>query len=129
MNYPKFVPEGWNENLPEITKDNLTNAIEENSIIQGKVSRYDANYNLYVDFGNNLTGIIPRDEIEAIRFKQDKLPNYRNCANKVNKIVQFKVKEIKDNDTVILSRKAVGKEAINWVRTELNEGEEVCRNS
>ncbi|MCI8481753.1 MAG: 30S ribosomal protein S1 [Clostridia bacterium] len=41
---------------------------------------------------------------------------------KVNKIVQFKVKDIKKEDIAILSRKAVGQEALMWVKEELKEG-------
>lgn len=38
---------------------------------------------------------------------------------KVNKIVQFKVKDIPKEDLVILSRKAVGQEVLAWVQKEL----------
>lgn len=38
---------------------------------------------------------------------------------KVNKIVQFKVKDIPKEDLAILSRKAVGQEALDWVQKEL----------
>ena len=45
--------------------------------------------------------------------------------SKVNKYVQFKVKDLSKKDTVILSRKAVEKEAASWVKNELKEGMEV----
>lgn len=38
---------------------------------------------------------------------------------KVNKIVQFKVKDIPKEDLVILSRKAVGQGVLAWVQKEL----------
>ena len=121
MEKPKFIPEGWEEELPVMTKEKLKKAMLESSIIQGKVNMCDSNYNLYVDLGNNLTGVIPRNEIDII----NKLPNSRVSTNKVNKIVQFKVKEISKNDTIILSRRAVEKDAINWIKNDLKEGTQV----
>jgi len=121
MEKPKFIPEGWEEELPIMTKEKLSKAMLESSIIQGKVTMCDSNYNLYVDLGNNLTGVIPRNEIDVIKG----VPNSRVITNKVNKIVQFKVKEVSKNDTIILSRRSVGKEAINWIKTELKEGTQV----
>ena len=82
MEYPKFIPEGWEEELPIMTKEKLNKAMLENSIIQGKVTMCDSNYNLYVDLGNDLTGVIPRNEIDVIKG----IPNSRVSTNKVNKI-------------------------------------------
>ena len=58
-------------------------------------------------------------------MKQD-FQNLIFVCGKVNKIVQFKVKDIKKEDIAILSRKAVGQEALNWVKEELKEGSIVC---
>lgn len=123
MEYPKFTPEGWNEEIPKINKEILNNAKMANTVIEGKVTTCDANYNLYVNLGDNITGVIPRNEIEYMKEKE--LPNPRMCTNKINKIVQFKVKEISKDDTVILSRRAVTKDAMNWVNKELKEGDKV----
>ncbi len=54
-------------------------------------------------------------------MKQD-FQNQIFVHGKVNKIVQFKVKDIKKEDIAILSRKAVGQEALMWVKEELKEG-------
>lgn len=123
MEYQKFIPEGWEENFRPMSKEYLTKAMTAGNIMQGLVKKCDANYNLHIDFGNNLTGIIPREEIEAINIDETGFPKPNICMSKVNHYVQFKVKEVSPNDKFILSRKEVGKEALNWVKTELKEGD------
>lgn len=118
----KFIPEGWASAPQAFSLEELSKASANGDIIQARVSRCDSNYNLYVDLGNNITGIIPRDEIEAINIDETGFPKPNICKSKIDKVVQFKVKDTSKKDTVILSRKAVGKEAINWMKTELKEG-------
>ncbi|MBR6504915.1 MAG: 30S ribosomal protein S1 [Clostridia bacterium] len=127
MEYQKFIPEGW-QNVSKITSiEAITEALENNTIMEGLVTKCDSNYNLYVDLGNKLTGIIPRDQIEAINIDETGFPKPNICAGKVNKIVQFKVKNIDNKrDIAILSRKAVGEEALKWMKKELKEGDKVC---
>lgn len=122
MDYQKFMPEGWIENCTPITTDKLRNAYTNGDIINGFVTRCDSNYNLYVDLGNQIKGIIPREEVEAINIDETGFPKPNICVSKVNKIVQFKVKDIKSEDIAILSRRAVGKDALNWVKNDLEEG-------
>ena len=126
MNYPKIVPEGWEENLKKLSVNSIEKAMIEGDIIEGKVNRCDSNYNLYVDLGNNITGIIPRNEVEAISIDEAGVPKPNICISKVNKVVQFQVKDITKDDIVILSRKSVGEKAISWVKNELKEGMIVC---
>lgn len=128
MEYQKFIPEGWENNLKSFSKSEVKEAAEKGEIIQGRVTKCDSNYNLYVDLGEEITGIIPRDEIEAINIDETGFPKPNICTSKVNKIVQFKVKDINNNDIAILSRKAVGKEALQWLRKDLKEGSIVDRN-
>ena len=123
MEYQRFMPEGWNVSSQELTKEQLTNAISTGEILQGKVSKCDSNYNLYVDFGDNLKGVIPRNEVEAINSDGSDGVNPRTCIGKVNKYVQFKVKGITDNDIYVLSRKEVENDAIKWINRELEEGQ------
>lgn len=123
MEFQKFIPEGWEENFRPMSKEYLTKAMMAGSIMQGLVKKCDANYNLHIDFGNNLMGIIPREEIEAVNVDETGFPKPNICMSKVNHYVQFKVKEVSPNDKFILSRKEVGKEALNWVKTELKEGD------
>lgn len=127
MEYQKFIPEGWEENFRPMSKEYLNKAMSTGSIMQGLVKKCDANYNLHVDFGNNITGIIPREEIEAVNIDETGFPKPNICMSKVNHYVQFKIKEVSSNDKFILSRKEVGKEALNWVKTELKEGDIVNR--
>lgn len=120
---PKFIPEGWQTEFANpITPQYLKEALTTGAIMQGFVTKCDANYNLYVDLGNNQKGIIPRAEVEAINIDEMGFPNPNICMNKVNKVVQFKVKDISKEDYVVLSRKQVGQEAMNWVKNDLKEG-------
>lgn len=49
-------------------------------------------------------------------------PRPNICVSKVNKFVQFRVKDVDSKNNFILSRKAVGKDALNWIRDDLEEG-------
>lgn len=126
MEYQKFFPEGWTEENSQITRDCLNQAWMEGKVMQARVTKCDANYNLYIDLGNEITGVIPREEVEAINIDDMGFPKPNICVNKVNKLVQFKIKDIDKRDMVILSRKAVGRDALRWVKSELQEGQVVC---
>lgn len=91
--------------------------------MQGIVNKCDSNYNLYIDFGNNLKGIIPRDEIEAVNIDETGFPKPNICTSKVNKYVQFKVKDVDKKECFILSRKDVGKDALNWIKQDVKVGQ------
>ena len=52
------------------------------------------------------------------------MPKENLCIGKVHKFVQFKVKNMEE-DQLILSRKEVQNDAINWVKTDLQEGQKV----
>lgn len=121
MEYQKFIPEGWEETFRPMSKEYLNKAMNTGSIMQGIVRKCDSNYNLYVDLGNNMTGIIPREEVEAVNIDETGFPKPNICTSKVNKYVQFKVKDIDSKDKFILSRKDVGKEALMWMKTQLKE--------
>lgn len=121
----KFVPEGWNNEISKINSTNLQHYMNKNETLQGLVSECDKDYNLYIDFQNGLKGKIPRDEIEAIKTNEQGLPQEKLCVGKVHKFVQFKIKDITDNKNIILSRKQVQNEAINWVKNDLKVGEQV----
>lgn len=123
MKEQKFMPEGWQtEYAAPITEQVLNQAFETGKIMQGFVTKCDSNYNLYVDLGGNKKGMIPREEIEAINLDEAGFPKPNICINKVNKVVQFKVKDMQTQDYIILSRKEVGQEAIKWLQNDLQEG-------
>lgn len=128
MNTWKFKPEGWNNEITELTNKNLNNYINTNEVLQGLVKECDDNYNLHIQFENGITGIMPRQEVEAIHIDENGIPKVNLCTGKVHKFVQFKIKEVKDQDHIILSRKEVQQEAIQWVKNDLKEGEKLTRN-
>ena len=123
MNYQRILPEGWESVETILDMDDINYAWQNGKIIQAKVSMCDSSYNLHLNLGNNIEGIIPRDEIEAVNTDDMGFPRPNICINKVNQYVQFKVKDIINNGKVILSRKSVGKEAINWINNELQVGD------
>jgi len=125
MSLTRFVPEGWNGETAILNKDSIYKYMETKEVLQGKVEQCDKDYNLHINLGNGLKGIIPRDEVEAINVEENGCPKSNICTGKVNKFVQFKVKEIKNQDTIILSRKDVQDAALNWIKHDLAVGQKV----
>lgn len=125
MNLLKFKPEGWNHEITPVDQAKIDSYIDKNEILQGLVKECDDNYNLYVQFGDGLTGIMSRQEIEAINVEENGLPRTNLCTGKVHKFVQFKIKETKDENNIILSRKDVQEETLNWIKNDLQEGDKV----
>lgn len=125
MNTLKFKPEGWNNEITPLNKSNIDSYINTNEVLQGLVKKCDDNYNLYIQFENGLTGIMPRQEIEAINIEESGLPRTNLCTGKVHKFVQFKIKEAKDKNNIIVSRKKVQEEALEWIKKDLKEGDKV----
>ncbi len=127
MSMLKFMPEGWETISQGLTKEALKEAMTEEKILQGRVESCDSNCNLHINLGNGLSGVIKREEIEAININDDGVPKENLCTGKVNRFVQFKVKGIDENENnFILSRKEVQKDALNWIKNDLKEGQEVC---
>ncbi len=79
MEKQRFIPEGWEENTKLITPYELTNAYQTGKIMNGLVTRCDSNYNLYVELGNNIKGIIPREEVEAVSIDETGFPKPNIC--------------------------------------------------
>lgn len=125
MSVVKFFPEGWDYKFNEITKDNINYMINCNEVFQGIVDSCDDKYNLHINLGDGLNGIIPREEVEAINIDSQGIPKESLCTGKVHRYVQFKVKSAED-DKVFLSRKDVQNDALNWIREDIEEGQEVC---
>ncbi len=125
MNLLKFKPEGWNHEITSIDQSNIQNYLNDKKILQGLVKECDNNYNLHIQFENGLTGIMPRQEVEAINIEENGLPPTNLCTGKVHKFVQFKIKEAKDENNIIVSRKEVQQEALEWIKNDLQEGDKV----
>ena len=125
MNTVQFIPEGWTQECCTITQKEIIQYIKTKEILQGKVKKCDSKYNLHVQLGKGIYGIMPREEVEGINVEADGYPKTNLCTGKVNKFIQFKIKELQKDNIVILSRKEVQKEALNWVKMNLKVGEKV----
>lgn len=125
MNTMRIMPEGWNNEVTKLNQTNVKQYIKNNETVQGLVKKCDDNYNLYVSFENGLNGIIPRKDVEGINLQENGLPKENLCTGKVNKFVQFKVRDIDPEMQLILSRREVQEEALNWVKNDLKIGEKV----
>lgn len=125
MNMQPFTPEGWDYSTKELNQNSIYNVIENQEILQAKVESCDENYNLHINLGNGINGIMPREEIEAINATENGYPRESLCTGKVNKFVQFKVKKVQDDGNVILSRKEVQQDALNWIKSDLQVGQKI----
>lgn len=126
MVYQKFMPEGWDTSIEPMSETIIQDARNNGIILQGLVNKCDETGNLYLNLGKGIKGIVPLEEVEAVKVNNKGIPKKEICFNKVNKIIQFKVlgKDEKTNQ-YILSRKSVGKEATKWMLEELKEGQTV----
>lgn len=129
MEEQRFLPEGWDftesEQDQAIMKkvEELKKAKDNNDTLEAVVTKADADFNLYVDL-DGIEGIVPRSEVSAT-VGRDGLPMPVASITKVNKKVQFKIKEINQEDgkvEVILSRKDVEIEVKKWMFENLKEG-------
>lgn len=130
MDEQKFMPEGWDlvgngvDEEQERKTAFLTEAKDRNETLEGLVTMADPDFNLYVDL-DGIKGIVPRAEVSSA-VEADGLPRPVASITKVNKRVQFKIKEIKRAENgeveVILSRKAVEIEVKEWMYKNLKEG-------
>lgn len=120
MNTFNFLPEGWNEETEELNINKIHDYKENNKIVQGIVQSCDQNYNLHINLGNEIEGIIPRDEVENIK---EGIPNERLCTGKVHKYVQFKIKDIENDGKILLSRKSVQQEVLNYIKDNVEVGQ------
>ncbi len=118
----KFIPEGWNHNIHQLSKKDLNIAFQNDSILSGYVTKCDSNYNLYIQSDDDVVGVIPRNEVEAINNNKNGVPRPNICMSKINKFVQFKVKSVDNQNHFILSRKEVCEEALRWIMNDLSEG-------
>ena len=108
MIYQRFMPEGWNKDVNRYSIQELKGALDKNITLQGKIEKIDEKYNVYINLGDNIKGIIPNKELGNIMQS--------------NPYVQFKVSSIAD-DTCYLSRKAVKNESLNWAINDLSKGD------
>ena len=122
MNTFRFVPEGWNEEIENLSLQKIQEYQQENKTIQGIVQSCDEQCNLHIHLGNKIEGIIPRCEVENIG---EGVPDERLCTGKVHKYVQFKVENIENDNTVLLSRKSVQQEVLQYIKNNMQIGQSV----
>lgn len=123
MSINRFMPEGWNDLQTDLDNNIAEQYMKSNEILQGFVKDCDSDFNLHIDFGNGIVGVIPRSEVEGINVDDTGLPKSKLCTGKVHKFVQFKITEIKAEKQLQLSRRQVQKEALNWVKRDLKQGQ------
>lgn len=123
MEYMKFIPEGWIDIKQEYGILELKDAYNTGRIIQGYVEKYDDNFNLHVKLNDQITGIIPRNEVDFVESDEMGFVRPSICKNKMNTFVQFKIKEIYNDTNLILSRKKANKEALEWMSNNLEKGQ------
>ena len=122
MNTFRFVPEGWNEEVENLNLQKIQEYKQENKVIQGIVQSCDEQYNLHIQLGDKIEGIIPRSEVEDI---EEGVPDERLCTGKVHKYVQFKIENIENDNKVLLSRKSVQQEALQYIKNDMQVGQQV----
>ena len=122
MNTFRFVPEGWNEEIEKLDIQKIQEYQQENKTVQGIVQSCDEKYDLHIQLGNDIEGIIPRCEVEDIK---EGIPDERLCTGKVHKYVQFKIENIENDNRVLLSRKSVQQEALKYIKNNMQTGEHV----
>ena len=118
----KFIPEGWEEEQKNYSIDDIKNAYAKGEIMQGCVDSCDDNFNLQIKLGENIIGIIPRNEIEINNSDEFGMTKPSICKNKVNKFIHFKVKEIYSENKILLSRKDAEKDTFEYIKNNLQEG-------
>jgi small subunit ribosomal protein S1 len=124
MENQKFIPEGWDNTQVNYTCKDVENAMSQGAILQGLVTKCDDSYNLHVDLLEGYNAVIPFNEVDALNCDENGQVKPQICKYKINNYVQFKVKDIKDNN-ITLSRKDVQIDASNWLKQEFKPGMKV----
>ena len=86
------------------------------------MTRYDDNFNLIVDFGKKIEGIIYRDDVSLVRNEEGIVPENVVIGN-LNRKIKLKVKKI-DNEgqyKYVLSKKDVEVESRKWMQNNLKK--------
>ena len=122
----KYTPEGWSSEVVRLKeKGEINQYIENKNILQGIVESCDNSYNLHINLGKGIEGIIPSYEVEGINIDSEGLPKKNLCTGKVHKYIQFRIKGFNEENKPILSRKEIQKEALEDAIKSLEIGEKV----
>lgn len=118
-----YLPEGSRPTGPYSIED-LKAAKASGTILEGVVTRCDAQHNLHVSLGGKCTGIIPRDQavLPAISGADREIA----VLSRVGKPVCFTVTSIEANEkgdaVVTLSRRMAQKQALEYLMDTLEPG-------
>lgn len=116
-----------------ITEEDILKRIERfktakqnNQRIEGLVKSVDEEYNLHVNLGMGIEGFVPRNEVTSL-VDEEGMPDEKASITKVNKYIQFKIKDIFDTENplkprIILSSKDVELEVRKWMYMHLKPG-------
>ena len=118
----KYFPEGWLKKRENYDLISIQKAYLDGEILQGFVKKCNSDCNLIVSLGNNITGIIPQNEVDYFSHDENGYTNPDICKYKEKSFVQFKIKGMVD-DKILLSRKEANKEAFNWFMENLKKGD------
>ena len=102
----------------------LVKAKREGTILSGYCSKGLSTGDLEIELSKNMKGIIPRNEV-TYKVEKDGEVHLGKCSGRVGMNVQFKVKDIKEENgdfQIILSRKDAVEEVKNRYINELKEG-------
>ncbi len=121
----KYMPEGRNAPLNcTYTTAALNDAMERGKILEAKAVMCSAEHNLTVELGNNIVGIIPREE-GAIGIAEGQVRDIA-LISRVNKPVCFTVTSIIQRDgqvTAMLSRREAQQICMNEYISQLEAGD------
>ncbi|MEG2460616.1 MAG: hypothetical protein RR988_04915, partial [Clostridia bacterium] len=114
------------EITPEDVKKRLAQleqAKESKQRIEGFVKKVDSDFALSVSLGAGVIAYVPRSEVSSI-VEEDGLPSEMASTSKLNKLIQFKVKDIFYNEDplkpkIILSSKEVEMDVRKWMYMHL----------
>ena len=126
MDMENYLPEQFDTNAKlSYTVEELEEALQNHSTLEAKATKADKCFNLIVDLGNGITGIIDSSEFEY-RFNGKPLKPAA-VLSKVGRAVKFKVidicKEAHNKVTCKLSRKASMKECYDNYVSKLSIGD------
>lgn len=128
FNGAKYPPEGGLIASPAnryalSSRQSLERAAADGAVLEAVALRCDADFNLYVELGGGMSGVIPRGE--ALYDPADPMSEPRDIAvlTRVGKPVCFKVTGFDGDGTVLLSRRAAQRECWDNYITGLEPGD------
>lgn len=102
----------------------LNKAMRDGTILHGKIIKCDEELQLYAQITDDIVGIIPVDELQYT-VKERREVSKHDVWVHVNRMLTFKVKEIREDGTPILSRKDAQKECYDKFISCLEPGDVV----